>query len=293
MANARKAIEQKITTGDFYDAQQMVKTVYCRQVAKGQFDSAAELCLTSARQFSEAEQHELAADLGKDLVATLTLREEPVSDAMIARIEAIVKSIPASEATVMKYALLHKALHWSKQEYVRGHPRLHRLAAECHRADGNFGRCQGHFVFCEDGPAFAALVKEWRTHGYPNEADIFGLRSLLMLLTLSDMNTARSFWEALVGADVAPSGLATADQERESPPAPEPPVAAGSFVLAAAEAKDLAFFKAVRAKYFLVFRRDPTFEKYLDEIESKVFGIKVQKAGIGALFDALMGGLSG
>merc|ERR1719420_1807403 len=75
-----------------------------------------------------------------------------------------------------------------------------------------------------------------------------------------------------------------------TPPVPEPPVQFGSFLLCAAEAQSLEFFREVKGKYALVTRRDPSFQKFLDEIEAKVFGIQAQKSGIGAIFDMLLGG---
>jgi len=316
MANARSAIERKIASGDYYDAQQMVKTVHRRLCAKGDIAGASELCAAAARRLSrEAGQHDLAADLGKELVSALEASRSPPCETSLAQIESVLADIPPFQAPAQKYALLHQALKWSTVSLPSGHPRLHRLAANQYRAEREFGKCQGHYVFCGDGPGLAGMVREWRQMGYPNEVDLFGLRTLLILLSLNDVATARSFWDALVGAAALGGSAAAADSPRpcaaaaaetaaqssstpptlstQAPDLPEPPVQCGTFLLAAAEARSLEFLRMVRAKYTLVFRRDPTFEKYLDEIEVRVFGAQPQRGGIGAILDMFVSGCLG
>lgn len=297
MANVRRSIDQRIAAGQHYDAQQMVKTVHRRLCTKGKLAEADSLCVDSAARFSAAGEHELAVDLGKDFVASLEARRAVPSEESLAQIEAIVQAIPKNAAAPVKYALMQQALKWSSATCSQGHPRIHRLAATAYWAEGEFGKCQGHFVFCGDGLALAEMVGDWRKLGYPNERDLFALRMLLILLSLSDFVTARSFWDAAHAAIRLPSPWGTseaksaAEGEREA--CPEPPVQCGTFLLCAAEARSLEFFRMVRGKYALVIRRDPTFDKYLDEIEVNVFGVQAQRSGFGALFEMLLGGGGG
>eukprot|EP00930_Biecheleria_cincta_P089733 TRINITY_DN79074_c0_g1_i1.p1 TRINITY_DN79074_c0_g1~~TRINITY_DN79074_c0_g1_i1.p1 ORF type:complete len:298 (-),score=65.70 TRINITY_DN79074_c0_g1_i1:72-965(-) len=289
----KRSIEQKIASGDYYDAQQMVKTAFRRLRAKGQEDAAAEFCVQSAAKFSESQQHDLAADLGVDLVDSLRDSESTLTAEHVNQIASIVKAIPAHAAVTTKYRMLNKALKWSAISTGLGHPELHRIAAESYLAEQEFGKCQGHFVYCSDGLALAEMVRRWRQEGYPNERDLFSLRVLLMLLALNDIDTARSFWNNIAGDVFRTEDVAAAAQpEGETAVAavPEPAVQAGSFLLAAVAASSHDFFKAVRAKYTLVFLRDSTFAKYLDEIEARIFGVRQPKEGFGALFDMLMGG---
>jgi len=281
--SVRRAINAKIEAGDYYDAQQMVKTAFRRLGSKGQLAAALDFCVHSAGEMSNAGEHDLAADLGNDLVDSLVSAKEKPSSENLALIEKVMTKIPAHAAMVSKYRLLNSALKWSAGESSQGHPQLHRLAAESYLAEEEFGKSQNHLVYCGDGPALAALVRRWRQRGYPNEQDLFSLRVLLMLLALNDTMTARTFWNEMAG-DVFSSG--TLPQETELP---EPVVQCGSFLLVAAEARSIDFFRAVRGKYALVLRRDSTFEKYLDEIESRLFGVQKQQGGLGAIFDMLMG----
>lgn len=249
------------------------------------------MCVDNAARFSAVGKHELAVDLGKDLVSSLLSREAVPSEESLAQIEAILKAIPKNEATPVKYALIHQALKWSSTTCSTGHPRLHRLAATSYWAEGEFGKCQGHFVFCGDGAGLAAMVREWHKCGYPNERDLFSLRMLLILLSLNDLGTARTFWDALHAEIKLPCSIASAGSGvPDQAPHPEPPVQCGTFLLCAAETRSTEFFRMVRGKYALVIRRDSTFDKYLDEIEVKVFGAQAQRSGFGALFEMLLGG---
>lgn len=280
-ANCSRSVDEKINAGQYYDAQQMVKTLYRRLCARAEYLAAGQLCVDLAARFSSVGEYELAANLGQDLVSSLELRKEPPSDENLSQIEAITSGIPSNAAASQKYALMHKALKWSSAFCSSGHPRLHRIAALSHWADGDFGKCQGHYVFCGDGPGLAKMVSEWRQKGYAIERDLFSLRVLLILLSLDDLTTARSFWDAVNRGETL--------FENCKAECPEPAVQFGTFLLAAAERRSIKFFRIVRGKYHLVIRRDRTFDKYLDEIEAKVFGSQAQKNGIGALFDLLLG----
>jgi hypothetical protein len=284
----------------------MVKTLYRRLCAKAQYAEAGQLCVDLAARFSRVGEFELAANLGQDLVSSLELRQEPPTDENLSQIEAILQGIPSNAASSQKYALINKALKWSGAVCTTGHPRLHRIAALSHWADGEFGKCQGHYVFCGDGPGLAKMVREWRQKGYAIERDLFSLRVLLILLSLNDIATARSFWDVVnegealdlqvveTDADFKEANWsyeerAIAAEKALEAAVPEPALQFGTFLLAAAESRSIKFFRIVRSKYTLVSRRDRTFDKYLDEIEAKVFGSRAQPNGIGALFDLLLG----
>lgn len=287
---ARKSIEEKIASGEHYDAQQMVKTLHRRLCSKGEWPAAADFCVESACRFSAVDHHELAADLGKDLVESYEASEVPPSDESLGRVEAIFGSIPPRRAVAPKYAFLHRALKWSAGSATNGHPRLHHLAAQSYWAEKEFGKCQAHFVYCGDGPSLANMVSEWRKSGYPNEKDLYSLRTLLILLSLNDLVTARTFWDAITAGAASPASAAARAAQNSQLPVPEPPVQCGTLLLAAGEARSHDFFRAVRSKYAIVLRRDHTFNKYLDEIEARVFGCQQPRAGLGALFEALLGG---
>jgi len=312
-----RSIEEKIAAGEHYDAQQLVKTVHRRLCAKGECSSAADFCVQCARRFSTCGQHDLAADLGKDVVASYESSKAPTSDSNLKRIEKVLDGIPAHAAVVPKYALLQRALRWSAYLMPHGHPRLHRLAANSYWAEEEYGKCQAHLVYCGDGLALANFVQEWRLSGYPNEQHLFSLRTLFILLSLNDLVTARQFWDAVnwvrrrgsaasssppasrpaapVATDasmpsaVSSTGAAVGSTDSR-PYTPAPPVQCGSLLLAAAEAGNLSFFRTVRGKYALVIRRDATFDKYLDEIEVRVFATPAQRGGLGAIFEALLSG---
>lgn len=287
-STVRRSVEEKISAGEYYDAQQMVKTVIRRLCAKKQQTDAAELCVDMAQRFSDAQQHDLALDLGNDLVAMLEDIEAPPSNENLQRIEVILRGIPAKASELQKYRVLNRALKWSAGSSKHGHPRLHRLAADSYLAEQNFGSCQGHLVYCGDGPALADMIKAWRKQGYPNEKDLFALRALLILLSLNDAITARTFWDEIAGEVIAKQSQPTSTPSRALDQ-PEPALQCGAFTLAAVEAKSLDFFRAVRGKYALVFRRDASFEKYLDEVESSVFGVRKQQTGFAAMFNMLLG----
>mmetsp|Transcript_63970 Transcript_63970/g.169333 ORF Transcript_63970/g.169333 Transcript_63970/m.169333 type:complete len:303 (-) Transcript_63970:39-947(-) len=288
-----RGIEAKISAGDFYDAQQMVKTVQRRLCLKKQHSASADLCVESARRFNAAGKFDLAADLGKDLVAVFEDTKAEPNAENLGRVGALLEDIPPMEAVTLKYAVLHRALKWSSAFIPGGHPDIHKIAAKSYWAESDYGKCQAHYVFCGDGQGLADMVREWSQLGYTCERDLFALRTLLILLSLEDLSTAHSFWSSMAGSEIASCGTSEPKEDFTVPSAPLPALQFGTFVLTSARARHLEFFRAVRAKYTLVTRRDCTFDKYLDEIEVKVFGAQQQRNGLGAIFEALMGGVGG
>lgn len=270
------AIERKIADGDFYDAQQMVKSVHRRLCSKGNFHDATRLCVETAQRLCRSEQYDLAIDLGKDLVAMFRDEDLPISDENIGCVESVLEGVPPYAASAPKFSLLKGALAWTKSSSSTpmGSPQLHRVAAKAYWLEKEYGNSQAHLVYCADGPGLCSLVKEWREQGLPAEHDLFALRALLILLVLNDLITARSFWNSF-------------EYNMESPP--EPVVQCGTFLLAACECHRLDMFRDVRSKYTLVIRRDPALDSMLDSIELEVFGVKRQATGISALLESLLG----
>ncbi|CAE8654776.1 unnamed protein product, partial [Polarella glacialis] len=109
-ASVRRAIEQKIADADYYDAQQMVKTVHRRLCSRGQHDAAADFCVDSACKLAAAKEYDLAANLGADLVDAFASAKAAPSDENLARIETLIAGIPSEAAVVPKYRVLNSAL---------------------------------------------------------------------------------------------------------------------------------------------------------------------------------------
>merc|ERR1712216_233644 len=270
---------------------------FCRRMrSRGKEEAAAEFCVSCASKLCASDQYELAIDLIKDLVDFYEEAGEEPNDVSLERIETVMGSIPAGKACIVRIDLLQRALKWSSEWHDCGHPRLHRLAARAYREDHAYGKSQGHLVYCQDGNELADLIQEWKLDGYPNEEHLFSLRALLILLSLNDLSTARSFWDRAAGSASIPqiqSAVEYAGNDDPTTP-PTPALQCGCFLLAAAEAANLPFFRSVRAKYALVIRRDKSFDRFLDEIEVRVFGAQPQSqagaGGLASLLGSLLGG---
>jgi hypothetical protein len=294
----------------------MVKSAHQRLLAKGKDAEAVSLCVNAAQRLCQDGEFELAADLGKTLISHYEEQETCVSQSNLQSLESILEPMPPGSP---KYSLLQSALTWSasaassspettKQPRLsNGHPRLHELAAKTYWQGKEYGKSQAHYVYCGDGPGLAQMVLDWRKRGYPNEQGLFALRTLLILLYLNDLTTARSFWTAINStcgdresgdslAQPPPSlyGISLAGSSSgEEVEHPDVVVQCGTFFLAAAEARNLEFFRTVRVKYFVTFRRDASLCKLLDEIEILVFGVTAQRGGLNAIFDALLSASGG
>eukprot|EP00811_Abedinium_folium_P008762 NODE_18099_length_910_cov_6.893997.p1 GENE.NODE_18099_length_910_cov_6.893997~~NODE_18099_length_910_cov_6.893997.p1 ORF type:complete len:171 (+),score=54.99 NODE_18099_length_910_cov_6.893997:333-845(+) len=112
--------------------------------------------------------------------------------------------------------------------------------------------------------------------GSCEEEELFALRALLILMSLDDVATARDYWNKIA----APQDAATVAAALQC----------GSLLLAAAELRSLELWRCARTASAHVLRRDDSFERYLEEIEARIFGAAAPCTGLGALFKAFFSG---
>eukprot|EP00920_Eleutheroschizon_duboscqi_P009228 GHVT01021091.1.p1 GENE.GHVT01021091.1~~GHVT01021091.1.p1 ORF type:complete len:350 (+),score=43.62 GHVT01021091.1:293-1342(+) len=312
------AIERSLSTGDYYDAHQMVKTVFSRLRTRGKTEDAGLVLEDYSFRFIDLQCPELAVDLGCMLVKLYDDCNFACTDERIDAIENLLERCP-SNCTPERYRLLNKAIKWAataedqsthdQRRLAHAAPvtsdsttlagvnastaattaatstggsgrsrasvRLHRIAAHIYERDGNFGNAQGHLVFCGDGKALANLLLSWEPKGYPSEQGLFVVRTVLMVLSLEDVDTAAELLKHL-----------QVDFDDAELPAP---LQFAYLLVECCLACNWCMYNAVSNKYRLVIRRDPSFAKYIAEIELKIFKKKptTQTGGIFNLISSL------
>ncbi|KFH05118.1 putative edge expressed protein [Toxoplasma gondii VAND] len=281
------SVDRKIDNGDLYDAHQLVRTLFFRFMAKRETLQAVELCRLYGLRFAGLDQEALAVDLGMNMLTALeasgteeeeTAPSEPQLDQIIELFNACAAA--GDKKGVDKYKFINRALKWSRTPQAPfGHVRLHRAAADAYWKERRYGLCQGHLIYCRDPEALSQMLKEWQATGYLSERPFFWLRLVLVLLCLRDTETAEKLLDS--------SGENWTSFEVPAP------LQLAYLLVCACKYKSGKLFDLLKQKYHLVLRRDPTFAKYMDEIEKRAIGrIQRPSTGLASLFSSLMAGLT-
>eukprot|EP01057_Protomagalhaensia_wolfi_P002719 Protomagalhaensia_wolfi_Nauph_80__2718@NODE_284_length_2933_cov_63_744990_g212_i0_p1_GENE_NODE_284_length_2933_cov_63_744990_g212_i0NODE_284_length_2933_cov_63_744990_g212_i0_p1_ORF_typecomplete_len292_score46_43DUF410/PF04190_13/4_7e35TPR_MalT/PF17874_1/13TPR_MalT/PF17874_1/9_1XFP/PF03894_15/0_27_NODE_284_length_2933_cov_63_744990_g212_i010891964 len=276
-----KSLNAKIAGGDFYDAHQLTRAIFDRFAKKKDIDGGLAFGAEYAEIFAEKGQYELTVNLGcRALQLLQTCNVRPTME-LIDQLSVFFMLCPAF-ATDTKYDLMNKLILWSRdcEEAAEvekdGLKSLHSMMAEAYLAEGKFGLCQGHMVFCEDVDSMLDMLAAWQKQGYPSECHLFTFRLVCILLTRGKMHVAGHLLQR----------LPVVWESQDVPAA----LQAAWLVWAGCQLQCHELVEFVRRKYALILRVDHAFEKLLVAIEGRVFGIQYQPSGLGGMLQSLLSG---
>lgn len=266
-------INEHIENDSFYEAFQLIQSLYNRNMFKKKYKEASNLCLNFSQKFAECGQYDLSVELALSFIKALSEAECVVTNEIAQQIMSLFKKYPKYKAE-SKYRLMNKALKWAKEvdNSTIGN-QFHLCMANAYIEEGQFGSAQGHLVFCHDGAALANMVRQWQNFGYPSEKHLFSLRVIIILIFLDDIVTAEKFLQEL-NIDLDSNIV-------------DPSIQFGYLLLMACKHKSRGLYEKLKKKYNLIMRRDKSFDLYLIEIEKKFFGFS--RKGNVNLFNLLSG----
>ena len=181
-------IANDIEKGNFYDAQQSVRTVYPR-VKRTDPARAQSMLAEYAIKFAEKDQPELASDLATLLVEHFAATDQAPNDENLNAFLKVFEAIPLESEH--RNSAIESALKWTTTSEAQGSAQLHRAYGETLTARGLYARAILHLVYCQDAKAIWSALRPWIKQGYLSEEPYFVFRVVLMLLALNDVSTAR------------------------------------------------------------------------------------------------------
>lgn len=163
----------------------------------------------------------------------------------------------------------------------RGHPLMHKLAAEIMWNEGNTDQAHLHYIFAQDGIAFGRmLVETHHTKGQPSEIDLFITQVVLQQLCVEEKATAAQTFATYV--KFHPKIACT------EPPFQLPLLNFNYFLLKAIDAGKLPMFRALCDLYKGALARDEQFGRYLVKIGEVFFGVLPPQQRGGGMFGDLI-----
>ncbi|PHJ25273.1 golgi to er traffic protein 4 [Cystoisospora suis] len=270
------SIDRKIDNGEFYDAHQLVRTMFFRFVTRQEFSQAVAICRVYALKFAgDASFYARGSRTAfrwcspPKLVWLFRLS----SFSPRAQLQKGTAEINTNSSIVAEHHAACKAAAGSmpNQKHFR-------QKWPSSRDSFSFPDGHGHLLFCRDPEALAQMLRDWETLGYLSERPFFSLRLVFILLCMKDVETAEK---------VLVQGGTGQDWDSAEVPAP---LQLAYLLVCACKFKSEKLFNLLKQKYHLVLRRDETFSKYMDEIEKRVLGrIRKPNPGFASLLSSFMG----
>ncbi|CAK9216595.1 unnamed protein product [Sphagnum troendelagicum] len=292
-------LEKRVQDGNYYEAQQMYKTINSRYMAAKKYAESIDLLQSGAVMQLKHGQVTCGTELGVLLIDTYNTAKVPCDTISIDRIRAIFNEFPrasnfsqekvdiaadskATEKTITAkthvegcMAFLKAALKWSIEAGGphRGAPELHDMLADYVWTQSpvpEMYKASQYFVRGSHPETFAKAVVQWMHQCYPGEADLVVARAVLLYLSLGNLRDANLLWDAVKQS--------LSDSSKEFPDTPLMHFI--RFLLSTLERDALPLFRILRQKYKPSIDRDPTFDEYMDEIGERFYGLQRRNGGM-------------
>eukprot|EP00898_Chlorokybus_atmophyticus_P006529 jgi/Chlat1/6878/Chrsp51S00514 len=241
-----RKLERSMAEGNYYEAQQMYKTVYARYQAQGKWDDVYTLLQEGARiqlrhkqasaGFVYASVNE-GVELGVLLVEAYTKANASVDDETIGRIQTIFEAFPRRESgagtaasTVQASSryldaptpellttgcsrFMRAAIQWTVSAGVAGGlPEFHAMLAEYLQTQSpqvDLFQVSRHYARSDEAEAFGDVLLTAAQHGDPCETDLFIARGVLQMLAAGRVDSARRLLDHYEARSSMPSLLDT------------------------------------------------------------------------------------
>lgn len=284
-------LDAALKNKNYYEAQQLYKTIYNRLLARNNAKEAAQVTFDGALQLLQASNATAATEL-----ATLhvhCLENEPPTREQTDKLKQIYLAFPQEELENASEPFVKAVLKWFKKyasqaSVVEMEAEMHDFFAERLFSCSNYPAAQLHFILGKSPEKFAEMIVKWSQMGDPKEVDLFCARAVFLYLAQGGGRTpfAKRLYESCRKAMYE-------DQNREIPPL----MNFIRFLLAVIESgASSPQFSFLREKYAVTIARDPEFQLLLNRIGSRYFnqqppgGMSGMGGVVGNLMRSIFGG---
>jgi len=164
---------------------------------------------------------------------------------------------------------------WADSLPGSGTPRIHNAFAQTYDANKDYYSAEKHYLKGSNNRAYVEMLLKSLTLAPKAEYDLFIARTVLRYVFVQKLDQAEDSLYFFLSR--VPSLERT------------PLISFLFFMLKAIQTKSQAIFQLLRQKYAVALSRDPSFEKYLQQIAKLYFGINVPPQGgfLGSLMNSI------
>ncbi|KAI8645589.1 hypothetical protein BD408DRAFT_411699 [Parasitella parasitica] len=283
-----KKLRDSVNNGNYYEAQQMYRTVARRYNKQQKYADTIRLLHDGVILLFEHKKYGSASDLANYMLETYNLAHLPVNEESLDRIVEILSLFPTTE--VGRKAFISSAFRWTKAEgeYPEGDPELHDFVGTMFYNEKKYSLAEDHLLVGTDHSAelIGKLAYHWAAEENVQWKGIYLARILLQFLASKDIHHATLAYKNFINA--GPQPVAAESKVRRAP-AEEPmpfPVYADPWMnftqmlllTVQRDGKDL--FIELKTKYERLYGSEANFVELVNEIGTVFFDIpKPRKQG--------------
>ncbi|CAL9170798.1 unnamed protein product, partial [Musa hybrid cultivar] len=297
-------LENMVDACNFYEAQQMYKSLSARYAASEKYAEALDILQSGALIQLKHGQITCGAELAVLFVETLVKGKYSYSEETLDRVRKMYEGFPnipipehleddddmqkLSEALVAAkvrvegcLSFLRSAIKWSSEFGApkKGSPQLHNMLAEYLYSESpevDMTKVSSHFVRGNDPEKFASVLVNFMGKCYPGEDDMAIARAVMLYLSQGNLRDANNLMDEL-NKQLEHKQLELPDSDL---------ILFIKYLLQALERDSFPLFKILRQKYKTSIDRESLFDGLLDEIAEKFYGIR--RSGLPDIFGDLL-----
>lgn len=201
-----KRAHAELSEKNYYEAHQIVRTVYYRLLDSQQYDKLLDFLHTTCLLFIQAKEYNISLDLAELYVDTLLKSRVPIHEKELNRFAQMFSLLPPKFATDDNGAtavvvtdrrnnLLNKAVKWSIEvadtptAKLRGHSALHLKLARIFRAEANYEAALMHYPVANFPEEFAEFLIDYQQR-MSVEIDTLIVQSVFQILCYKKLKSA-------------------------------------------------------------------------------------------------------
>ncbi|KAI6782997.1 Golgi to ER traffic protein 4 [Emericellopsis cladophorae] len=187
-------LQEKITDGDYYEAQQQTRVAASRYIKQKNWDSAIDILHNVAQSLLKAQQGGSASDLCIMMVDVYKQAETKPDATSKGRLLTCLRLFQAAEPTRKKF--IQEMMGWSAKfgEYPAGDPDLHHVAGSIYAEEHEPYEAERHLVIGtkDSAEVLAKMEYTWYKESDAHTAPHYAARGILPYLLVGNVRAANT-----------------------------------------------------------------------------------------------------
>ncbi|VDK53018.1 unnamed protein product [Anisakis simplex] len=301
MNRLEKKLSSCLESGDYYEANQIYRTLYHRMSSQGKWHELQDLLYNGAIKLLDVNEPTSAIDLAELFIESLQKSNMPVSSSLLDRFEQLFTRLPplleketstGGSRMDRRNEFLSRALKWTmavgekKRHREKGHPDFHARVAKVLWHENKYVAARNHFFLSNDSEGFASFLIDFQQHcGFKSEKDLFIAQAVLQVLCSRRSKMACVMLQLY--CEKHPEIASEAPYQL--------PLLNFVWLLTlCVQLRNVTYFSIIVEQYQKCLERDPSYRDYLDKIGQIYFGLPPpQESMSSGLFGTLLKGLLG
>ncbi|KAI0840256.1 DUF410-domain-containing protein [Hypoxylon sp. FL0890] len=195
-------LQQRISEGQFYEAQQQTRVVAARYTKASNWDAAIDILYNVAQSLLKAGQGGSGGDLCVLLVETYKQAELKPDSATKGKLLTCLRLFDSEEPTRKKF--IGEMISWSSKygEYPAGDPELHHVAGSLYAEEHEPYEAEKHLILGtkDSAEVLARMEYEWFKEDDAHTAALYAARGVLPYLLTGNVRAANTCYRLFTSA---------------------------------------------------------------------------------------------